>query len=127
MKRKSDPHSILGVSKFATMNEITHAYRKLASALHPDKGGDPEKFMRVHEAYNTLKTLPEKQGIINMEIISTPKELVSLLGEKVVLSYKDIEFEIVIPYTTRVGDTIKVHNIIENIDLSVKIKDRYEQ
>ena len=30
---------------------ITKAYRKLARKKHPDKGGDPEEFKALSEAY----------------------------------------------------------------------------
>jgi curved DNA-binding protein len=36
-------YEILQVEKTATPDEIRKCYRKLAAALHPDKGGDQEK------------------------------------------------------------------------------------
>ena len=47
-------YEILGVSKSATPEEIKKAYRKQASAWHPDKGGDTEKFQEIQAAYATL-------------------------------------------------------------------------
>lgn len=41
----------LEVSKTANAAAITKAYRKLAKKKHPDKGGDPEEFKRLAEAY----------------------------------------------------------------------------
>jgi len=40
-------YELLGVDKNAGDAEIKKAYRKLALRLHPDKGGDPEKFKEV--------------------------------------------------------------------------------
>jgi curved DNA-binding protein len=48
-------YEVLGVSKTATQDEIKSAFRKLAMAHHPDKGGDETKFKEINEAYETLK------------------------------------------------------------------------
>ena len=47
-------YEVLGVQKDASQDEIKKIYRKLAVQHHPDKGGDPEKFKNITEAYNTL-------------------------------------------------------------------------
>ena len=38
----------------ATSNEIKKSYRKLARIQHPDKGGDPEEFKKLANAYEIL-------------------------------------------------------------------------
>ena len=53
-------YDLLGVGKSATQDEIKKAFRKLAIKLHPDKGGDPEKFKEVSVAYEVLGD-PEKR------------------------------------------------------------------
>lgn len=55
-------YEILGVDKNASESEIKKAHRKLALKLHPDKGGDPEKFKEINEAYDVLKD-PKKREI----------------------------------------------------------------
>lgn len=50
----SDYYDILGVSRTASQEEIKAAFRRLALEHHPDKGGDPEKFKKYNEAYQTL-------------------------------------------------------------------------
>ncbi|KAK9749182.1 hypothetical protein RND81_02G107700 [Saponaria officinalis] len=63
--RKSDNtkyYEILGVSKTANQDEMKKAYRKAAIKNHPDKGGDPEKFKELSQAYDVLSD-PEKREI----------------------------------------------------------------
>merc|ERR1719215_1656359 len=47
-------YKALEVEKNATDAEIKKAYRKLAVKHHPDKGGDPEKFKEITQAYEVL-------------------------------------------------------------------------
>ena len=49
-----DYYKILNVSKEASDSEIKKSYRKLAKENHPDKGGEPEKFKQIAEAYEVL-------------------------------------------------------------------------
>lgn len=49
-----DYYEVLGVSKTASEAEIKKAYRSKAHKLHPDKGGDSEKFKEINEAYQVL-------------------------------------------------------------------------
>jgi len=51
----------LGLQKGADAEEIKKAYHSLARQHHPDKGGDPEKFKGVQEAYETLSD-PQKRS-----------------------------------------------------------------
>ena len=47
-------YDLLGVKKNATDAEIKKAYRKKAIKEHPDKGGDPNKWLDIAKANETL-------------------------------------------------------------------------
>ncbi len=49
-----DYYKILGVEKGANEDEIKKSFRRLAHEHHPDKGGDPQKFKDLNEAYQVL-------------------------------------------------------------------------
>jgi DnaJ family protein A protein 2 len=47
-------YDLLQVPRTATKEEIKKAYKVIARKHHPDKGGDPEKFKKINEAYGVL-------------------------------------------------------------------------
>lgn len=47
-------YELIGVEKNATQDEIKKAFRKKALKMHPDKGGDPDKFKDLTVAYEVL-------------------------------------------------------------------------
>ncbi len=69
-KRKSkhqaplkDYYAILGVEHNAELEDIRHAFRKLAHNVHPDRNSSPDakvKFQELGEAYQTLKSTQKR-------------------------------------------------------------------
>jgi hypothetical protein len=59
----NNPYNCLEVSQLSTEEEIRKAYKKLIIINHPDKGGDPEQFNRIHEAYQMLSNPMTKKII----------------------------------------------------------------
>ena len=52
---ESDALRTLGLSKGATPEQIKKAYKRLAREHHPDKGGDSNEFIKIHDAYESLQ------------------------------------------------------------------------
>lgn len=48
------PYTLLGVTAASNPEEVRAAYKKRALETHPDKGGDPEEFLRVKQAYEAI-------------------------------------------------------------------------
>lgn len=47
-------YDVLGVQKGTSKDDIKRAYKKKALDTHPDRGGDPELFKEVNNAYSVL-------------------------------------------------------------------------
>lgn len=56
-----DHYTTLGISRDATDDDIKHAYRRLASRHHPDKGGNTQEFQKIETAYRTLRDPVQRQ------------------------------------------------------------------
>ena len=60
-----DYYKRLGVPRNASQEDIKRAYRKLAMANHPDRGGDNNKFAEINAAYDTLGDPAKRQQYDN--------------------------------------------------------------
>jgi len=81
-----NPYEVLGISKTATDKEIKKAYRKGALQSHPDKGGDPDKFKQLTQAYEILSTQQKRQqydnfGNVNLDTNFDPSEIFTLFQQ----------------------------------------------
>ena len=48
------PGDVLGVAPGASPREVRAAFRRFATAHHPDRGGDPDRFRAGVDAYRRL-------------------------------------------------------------------------
>jgi curved DNA-binding protein CbpA len=49
-----DPYALLGVARTAPAAAIKTAYRAAVQTAHPDRGGDPERFILIVKAFGLL-------------------------------------------------------------------------
>jgi DnaJ family protein A protein 2 len=66
-------YELLGVATNCSDNDIKKAFKKAALKNHPDKGGDPEKFKEIKEAYEVLSN-PEKRELYDKYGVDGLKE-----------------------------------------------------
>jgi len=60
--QKRSALAFLGLPPEATDNDINKMYKKMALELHPDKGGDPEKFQELQEMKERLNEAEKEDG-----------------------------------------------------------------
>ena len=60
LPENTDPYSILGLARGASMDVVEAVYKKLALTHHPDMGGIAKEFIRIKDAYETIKE--ERKG-----------------------------------------------------------------
>lgn len=124
-----DPYQVLGITKYSSKQEVRLAYKRLMKKHHPDSGdGDTHKLNEAREAYVYLTTdNKQKQDVVTCNVPTTHAELASYLGQKKTFEIHDVFFEVLVPYETRMGDTITVKNILPDTILKIKFKEKHEQ
>eukprot|EP00455_Lapot_gusevi_P005487 TRINITY_DN1234_c0_g1_i2.p1 TRINITY_DN1234_c0_g1~~TRINITY_DN1234_c0_g1_i2.p1 ORF type:complete len:473 (-),score=143.85 TRINITY_DN1234_c0_g1_i2:175-1593(-) len=60
-EKKRSYYELLGVDRDSTSDQIKKAYRQAALQHHPDKGGDPQVFKEINEAYSVLSDPQKKE------------------------------------------------------------------
>jgi hypothetical protein len=123
-----NPYQVLGINKYSSNEEVRLAYKRLMKKHHPDSGdGDTHKLNEAREAYVYLTTdNKQKQDVVTCNVPTTHAELVSILGKTKIFETEVIQFEVFVPYETRMNDTITVKDILPNVTLKIKFKERNE-
>ncbi|CAJ1359639.1 unnamed protein product [Effrenium voratum] len=60
--QKRSALAFLGLPPDSGQNDINAMYKKMALELHPDKGGDPEKFQELQEMKERLTEIEKEEG-----------------------------------------------------------------
>ena len=82
----TDYYEILGVEKNASEPEIKKAYRKLVKTHHPDKGGDPEQFKLIAEAYDVLSDSDKRMNYDSGNTMRMERRM--RMGPEIHMTYK---------------------------------------
>ena len=92
---------------------------------HPDTGdGNTQKLDEARDAYIQLKGSKQDLALTVPIIVTvTQEELVAMLGKNNTFEYHDVLFDVMVPYETRMGDTISVKNILPDTVLKIKFRE----
>jgi len=126
----TNPYTILEIDKYSTKDDIRRAYKSLMMKHHPDTGdGDRAKFDEVRLAYIQLKDKKFTKNSTNVLSIIVPiskQDLSIILGTKQTFECHDVPFVVFVPYETRINDVLVIKNILGNLTLKIKFKERNE-
>lgn len=69
-----DPFAVLGLARSATLEEVRAARRRLALALHPDRGGDEARMREVNRAFDlAVKAILRPRPAVSEPVASKPE------------------------------------------------------
>ena len=68
-----DDHEMLGVSKYASQEEIRKAYKRKCLLHHPDKNGNVSNFRDLTEAFNRIKQEESLEKMVSRQDPLTSK------------------------------------------------------
>jgi len=71
-ERQEAPEKVLGVARGAKLEEVRAAYKEKAKLSHPDRGGSPEAFCRLQQAYLALTSEQASKRAGNGPLLALP-------------------------------------------------------
>lgn len=89
MDKNKNYYSILGVSRESEEKLIKKTYYKLSFEHHPDRGGDPQKFSELTEAYDVLCSDMRKEYDIKSKFGRNYNEYFELFDINIDFSYNE--------------------------------------
>ena len=126
----TNPYTILEIDKYSTTDDIRKAYKSLMMKHHPDTGdGNRAKFDEVRLAYIQLKDkkpVTDSTNVLSIIVPISKKDLSLILGTKQTFECHDVPFEVFVPYETRINDSLVIKNILGNLTLKIKFKEKNE-
>ena len=126
----TNPYTILEIDKYSTTDDIRKAYKSLMMKHHPDTGdGNRAKFDEVRLAYIQLKDkkpVTDSTNVLIIIVTISKKDLSLILGTKQTFECHDVPFEVFVPYETRINDSLVIKNILGNLTLKIKFKEKNE-
>jgi hypothetical protein len=126
-RRPKEAREILNIpeEKFGKLTKemIGRAYKRLCLKEHPDKGGDAEKFHKIHQSYKLLLTLQQEQHELeNSEIIRYEVVIEKVQGVGLGLSVTEDKFKARI-FVSGVNPNTKIVGITEEAEGEIKVND----
>jgi hypothetical protein len=126
-RRPKEAREILNIpeEKYGKLTKemIGRAYKRLCLKEHPDKGGDAEKFHKIHQSYKLLLTLQQEQHELeNSEIIRYEVVIEKAQGVGLGLSVTEDKFKARI-FVSGVNPNTKIVGITEEAEGEIKVND----
>lgn len=82
------------INNNTTLEDLKKEYKKLATKLHPDNGGDTKAFQEMQEEFTTLFNSIKKGNFDTSDVQGhkeTPEEYINIINQLVTLEGLDIE------------------------------------
>lgn len=82
-----DPYRVLGIGRAAEQAAIKAAYRLKVRGAHPDRGGDPQEFIKIVQAFGLLsdpdlRRVYDQTGIVDIDgLRSHRRDVATILAD----------------------------------------------
>jgi curved DNA-binding protein CbpA len=103
-----DLYEIVGVDKNATKDQIKKAYRKKAAKVHPDVGGDTEKFKELAKAYHIIFDQDKRKRYDEGESAESISQAAKSEDEEITQNLRVLFIQIVLQHDPKHTDIIGI-------------------